>query len=478
MPEIGQISGLAQDFGYDQQVNDLRYQQQMMQQQNALNESKRKLFESDMDFQKGGNSWDQPLVKVENQKIVQSIGDYISQNPDWETNFQKRGYVKQLKNSLKDNPTVLRALSTNDNRQALLKYAQEAKQKGILIDEDAVNHELERYSNYEKFGNPDGQEALQKEGMKAYLFNRPVDFIELDKAGAERGNKFKGAALDIKYLNNGRDGAYTTVPKKELLDADAFQFYNDHKRQFDVNYTNKGLNPLDAAKQFILSGIETKFDIGDKNTLRDDLYKIQYAHNLKKAGELASQGGSAYKVAILNPGRTEPSGKDLAETFGSDVPHYYTDALGKLVRNTGDVFRYEGDIHDKGFRQDGKYQKTGIKEAPGYIYKPLEFGKESGFTFDPWGRGENEVKPEFKDRVSIVDSPVDDKGESVKLLKVKAIAEIDANNPYYEAKFNKMFMTNKQRDAVGIQEGVMTEQLFEDEAGNLFNAKGQYKGKK
>jgi len=263
-------------------------------------------------------SFDQPLVKAENQKITQAIGNYVNDNPDWETNFQKRAYVKQLKNSLKDNPTVLRALATNDNRNALLKYAQEAKQKGTPFDEDALNAELNRYSNYEKFGNPDGQEASQKEGMKPYIFTRPVDFVDISKEGLERGNKFKGAALDIEYLKNGRDGAYTTVPKKELLDAEALQFYKDRKRQFDVQYTNKGLDPIEAAKQIITAGIETKFDIGERNKFGEELYKIKYANDLKKAGEMASQGGSAYKISIQGPGKTAAAPEDLASTFGSD----------------------------------------------------------------------------------------------------------------------------------------------------------------
>ena len=83
MPSIGQAQGMAVDLGYGQQQQDLRYQQQMQNQQNALNDAKRRLFESDIEYQQGGNAFDQPIVKKVNQEITQQIGDYVASNPDW-----------------------------------------------------------------------------------------------------------------------------------------------------------------------------------------------------------------------------------------------------------------------------------------------------------------------------------------------------------------------------------------------------------
>jgi len=262
MPEAGIISGLAVDMGFDQQVNDLRYQQQMLRQQEAMNESKRKLFESDFDFQQGGNAFDQPIVKAENQRIVQSIGDYISSNPDWETNFQKRGYVKQLKASLKDNPHVLRALSTNDNRQALLKYAQEAKQKGIAFDEDALDDELQRYSNYEKFGNPDGEEALKAEGMKAYLFTRPQDFVDMNTVYKDAGASIKNPEI----VETG-NGGYYTKPKAEDVDARANSIMQNHGNQLMKQFAKQGITDpnqvIKLVKQNVMASFDSDFKLGD-----------------------------------------------------------------------------------------------------------------------------------------------------------------------------------------------------------------------
>jgi len=132
--EFGGVQGLAQPGQFDQQINDSRYRNQMLRQQEENNAAKRKLFMNDIEFIEGGNAFDSPLVKQETQKRMQELGNYVASNPDFETNVQKMGYVKQLKRNIKDNPTVLRALTTNDSRKALYEYVQEAKKKGIRID--------------------------------------------------------------------------------------------------------------------------------------------------------------------------------------------------------------------------------------------------------------------------------------------------------------------------------------------------------
>src|SRR5688572_20514368 len=105
MPEFGQIAAYAQDLGYGQQVQDLRYREQMLRQQDELNKAKVKLFSDSLEFQQGGNAFDAPLVKAESEKIVQQLGEYMADNPDWESNIKKSSYINSLKRSLKDNPT-------------------------------------------------------------------------------------------------------------------------------------------------------------------------------------------------------------------------------------------------------------------------------------------------------------------------------------------------------------------------------------
>jgi len=381
MPELGNIGGMAVDMGFDQQVNDLRYQQQMLRQQEAQNEAKRKLFESDMEFQKGGNAFDQPLVKAENQKIVQSIGDYISSNPDWETNFSKRGYVKQLKASLKDNPHVLRALSTNDNRQALLKYAQDAKQKGISFDEDALNNELQRYSNYEKFGNPDGEEALQSEGMKAYLFTRPQDFENLPSKWLGIG---KGVA-DFNLVDTGQ-GGYYSKPKEEQMNALVNAAKQQNPRQIQVEAQKLGLDTPQKVDKWIRDGIsagvQKHFKVGDALGWWNASMNNQELQMKKQDAKAKAQASKSPDYTNWEYFTDQTSGGKDAKTNLAGVldDKLFNEVWGgtqdvKAIGSDGAI----ADLSDQEFHHKGKYiNKGGVTFIPGYVDMPLDVAEAKG----------------------------------------------------------------------------------------------------
>jgi len=385
--EIGAAQGFAQNMGFDQRVNDLRYQSQMLKQQEALNEAKRKLFESDIEYTQGGNMFDQPLVKAENQKITQQLGDFVASNPDWETNFQKRGYVKQLKASLKDNPTVLRAMATNENRQALLKYAQEAKAKGVPFDEEALNNELQKYSNYEKFGNPDGEEGAKAEGMKAYLFSRPQDFVDMNNVYKEAGASIKNPEI----IETG-NGGYYTKPKKEDVDARVNSILQNHGNQLVKQLKKQGITDPEEIAKHVRQNVEASFDSDFK--LGDSLKAWELGMQQKqlnmKMKEAANKVGSAnytpwhYFVDETN----NPSGTIPKEVFdkvwGGITPEH-------VKGNDG----FKADMTGLEFNTTGRYvNKGGRTFVNGYIDMTPEIAKERGiyknglFSVD-------EVKPNF-----------------------------------------------------------------------------------
>nr|WP_298656551.1 hypothetical protein [uncultured Flavobacterium sp.] len=466
---LGNANAFAVDLGYDKQVNDLRYRQQAFKNQEALNEAKRRLFEQDLDYQNGGNSFDQPLVKAENQKIVQQIGDFIADNPDWETNFQKRGIVKQMKQSLKDNPTVLRAMATNDNRKKLYDYAASVKGKEGQFDEDDFHNELLKYQNYEMFGNPDGEEAASKEGYKPYLFTRPTDYIDENKAFREIGNGFKD--MKVKAIKGGL-GAYEEYANPVTLKATAQQMYAQNKKQFDKVAQKYGVDPISYIMDGIDANIGKKRDMGDYG-LTKAMALEKYKHSLQGGGE----EGNNYRMAILNQNASMVPADLINDIVGDGAPTIIKSKDGKVTdvtglfktKNTGYNFKADPTGKNKGL--------NGVRYAESIGYIPMEQAIEMGIVDKGFPVfGDDEVNHNYKDYAQIVTSQ-DDKGGAVKAVKITAFKPFDERNPANEGVFNAKTMTTKQRPMPSnmYQE---SEQLFEDEAGNLFDAKGNFVKKK
>ncbi len=456
--EVGIIKGLAQDLDYNNRIADLRYQKQQSDRATALNEAKAKLYADDLEFMNAANSYDNPRIKEFMKKQVGIIGKYASENPDWEGNVQKRTQMNLLKRDLKDNPELQRGMASDAAFKQLNADLAEVAKNPEQHDIGAYDNLMAQRDNYLKFGNQDGEDAARVHGTQAFVYRKPENFIDLGKKGVELGNRFKGNAMDIQYLKNGRDGAYQTVPKKELLDNAAKQYYAEHKRQFDVQYAQSGKDPIQAARELIQSGIESKFDIGQKNTFGEQAALAKYKHDLDNV----PQGKSPYEITILKPGYAVANPTFLENTYGNKIPHTITNNDGSVqIDNTGDVFNYDGHVYDKGYRQDGKYQKTGIKTIDGYVYKPLDWAVEQGIVNDPFGPdlGRNQkVDGAWSKKAEIVNTPPDKDGNSNKMVRIKVNADVNANDPSYQGAYDGEVVTTKQR--VAPQESYMKKGEF------------------
>lgn len=462
--EIGLAQGLAQSGQYDQQINDLRYREQALRQQEAQNEAKRRLFESDLDFQQGGNSFDQPLVKEVNKRIIQSIGDYVSDNPDWETNVNKRFYIKQLKNSLKDNPDVLRATATNDNRKALLQYAQEAKQKGVPFDEDALNEQLMRYQNYERFGNPDGEEAAKLNGLQAYTFSRPQDFIDSSATKLKLGNEFKD--FDIVPT---KFGGYYSKPKEAELDAIADNYIQQYRRQTMVEANKMGLKNMAEVKKWvkdgISAGIQKQFKLGDQLGYWEAGMRQKQMNAEAKEKAAKVQQGQYSPWHYFVDEKTNPAGTiavdDVYKVWGSKHPI-------KAVGSDGSV----ADLSDFDFKPNGRYiNQNGVTFIQGYVDLPLDVAEERGlykqgpFTIDG-------VTAPYKDDVKET-TILDKNGEEHKAIRVNYNLPVNRNDKVAMQKFNVMVDVDKLvQPTQSPQQQNFTgggQKLMQDSQGNIFD---------
>jgi len=170
--EFGLRTGLAANLQYDQRINDLRYNEEA--QRRAENEAaaKAKMLADDMAFATPMNSFDNPMVKQQAQFQIKRIGSYINQNPDWQTNVQKRAQYGVMLRELKDNEHLNRGIAADTAMKDMDKYQSDPKNADIVNSNDWKAIQAGR-DNYLKFGHQAGEEVAKKQGLKAFSFVPP-----------------------------------------------------------------------------------------------------------------------------------------------------------------------------------------------------------------------------------------------------------------------------------------------------------------
>src|SRR4051812_8149862 len=103
MAEYGLVSGLAQSLDYDKRINDLRFHEAANQRALAENSAKQAMFADDLQYQNAANAHDHKIIQDYAQNKIKEIGKFVTDNPDWEINLDKRIQLDAMKKSLKDN---------------------------------------------------------------------------------------------------------------------------------------------------------------------------------------------------------------------------------------------------------------------------------------------------------------------------------------------------------------------------------------
>ncbi len=457
MAEFGLLGGLSQDMGYDERINDARYNQIQAERAKAKAASAASLFADEFSQGPIGSEYDDPIISQYVKGRMKEAGSLMKNDPNYKYNPETLSQLKAIKNDIKGNEHVLRATAFVEAKKKLKEDLAEIAKNPQQHDQEAYQDLLNQVNNYNKYGHQFGEEAAQKEGSQAFVYQKPLDFIDKDKLYQDVGSKTQ--ARGINYLKNGRDGGYETFVPEEELRKQAQDIYLSRPRQFDQQYKKKGIDPIQGIMDGIKPYIKTEFKIGEKNTFGEKKALIDYENRLKMA--MANPGASPYKITVLDANYAKAPADLLGQTFGTRIPHKLPAGKdGVEIDNTGDVFNYDGDVYDQKYNEKKGYEKNGIKTVTGYVYKPLDFGKEVGYTYDPWGFGEDKVLDDYKDQISIVDSPMDKDGNSHKILKIKTKADVNANDPSYQGRYDKEISTTKQREGFGINESMMNAGTF------------------
>lgn len=347
MAEFGTIRGLAVRTT-DAAINDLYRMDEANRRSQAIAEGKAKLFADDLEFGNAANSFDNPRIKDYAKSQIAKIGQFVSENPDWATNVNKRMQLNLMKRELKDNPELLRGVASDNAFKQLNADLSEVAKNPQQHDMDAYNSLLEQRNNYLRFGNQDGELAAQKEGPKAFTYQKPRDFINLPEAMLKAGNMIN-PSLVIKGKNMGE---FTRTADPNHVAAVKASLWKENARQIQIEAQKLGLDTPEKVDKWltdgIMAGVKTTYDIGDPNAYFDMQYKKAMLDLARR-----KQEGKEAPTSHLQPwddlhDPKKPTGVAPIETITKvigDTPEI------KVVSNTGK----EVDLTGYKVQHTGKY---------------------------------------------------------------------------------------------------------------------------
>lgn len=465
MLQYGLRQGLAQDLGYDQQINDLRYHQQANQQAKLMAEKKAAMFADDMQWKNAMNSFDNPRVKAIALAQIKDIGAYANDNLDMLTNVTKRAIYNQMVHNLKDNPDLNRGMQSDANYAQLTKDLAEESKHPELFNKKGFEEQLKRWDNYNNFGNADGEEAAKKEGFKFFQYERPKDKVDLALSGLEKGNKFND--FNIKSIKGGFAGSYQEVPNEQSLNAVANDEYLRNKWQYDEEYSNKGYaTPFDYAKANIRSGIKTKFDMGDAGA---SLGFMKYKDS--KTPEAPIKGNWENDIVgtpigqKFNADISVVPGEVLQKVFGVKPPlKIMSDDKTQELDLTGHEYTPSGPT----FYVNAEEKKRGVRTAVGIIKMSKKEAQENKILSNNYLE-HDEIDPSWKGQAKLK-TETNKNGKDIEYVEIVAPYKFNVNSSTLRGLYNQL--SDPAKLAGMPAESYQKQQIYKDETGNKFISDG------
>lgn len=429
MAEYGIRQGLAQSFGYDQRINDMARQNNAMRQAQIYSENKAKLLADDFDYNNAMNAWDNTAVKGFAQNKLKEIGKFMRENPDFESNLEKRVAYKNLTKELKDNKALNEGLQVDANIKAMQGYMNDPKNAPLVQSED-FEPIKRQYENYLKTGSIDGNTA----NRKLFTFTPPEELVDTTPLLAKYAQMAALNGKDMKWLAKGAGSVHQFVTDADKAMA-AEGVINDRQlgkyilKEYN-DYASKlgeGTKPM-TLKQYAVAKMQPYF--------KGDEYKnFSYASGDGKGSGKGASSGQRNPYAELidraakasqvtkngRPGVTaiDPDGLNQILTGGKGVLN--TNGLS-FEATPGNYIPFKGSI-TKNYSTSGAVAKydpmTNEVRASVLVQMPLrdfEASLDNADVIDyptfgtGWLGNESKVKAGWEDKVKIA---TNENGEQV-----------------------------------------------------------------
>lgn len=428
--EFGLRRGLSTPLVQDRSA-ELLQAYQLKKQNEIAQENRAKLFAEDFDYNNAVNSFDNPVIKEHARKKISEVGTWIRNNPGWERDINKRIEYKNMVRDLKDNPDLIRGLQSDTNYKQFQKDLSEKSKNPQLFDADSYGEIARQWDNYLRYGNQNGQEAAAREGIKAFVYTQPQDFVDLAASGLEKGNKFN--QFKVQPIKGGGLGSYQQIPDEEALNSVAIDEYARNKRQYDKEYASKGFqSPLEYAKSNIRAGIKTNVDYGDYGSL--------LALQKWKAEGAKTVPDGVWSKDIANVNKSVVNGEILKNAFGATPNVKVRGDNGKFVDLTGYEVNFSG---RNTYLGDGK--KHGVKHFEVSVNIPFEEAVNKGIVTKNYLR-DDIVNPDWK-RNARINIRKNENGDDVKFVEMYDFVPFDVNNATYQGVYDQKSTIAKFQEA-------------------------------
>lgn len=440
--EYGLITGLAQDFGANERINDLYRQEEALNRSKAMAEQKAKLYADSIKYQNAMNPRDHENIKKINQKLIMDLGVWAKENPNYKYDPTLMAEFNNRLDEIKSGAHVLKGMATDKNFAELDKDLQELAKNPEVYDTEAYDQILAQKKNYEQFGNQDGYEAAQKEGEKAFLYRKPKNFIsnmaeDLTKTGANVND------FDVETIND--YGGWYTKPKQSQIDALKAAKYQEHGRQLSVmarknNWTAEQLDKY--VEDNIRAGVKKDYNIGDVNAGFNRWIQGERLKLDKKEFD-AKYGDNQDAVYTTWDYVNEPQNK-MGRVPAKAVLDVYGD---KPTINVSGKDGTKLDLTGRKWQPDGVYTTIGKdKFFGGYIDVPPEEAEQMG-VYNPgsiWkAKTDKGINSQFSGIASL-QTVSDEKGNVHEFVRIQAPIGINKDDRVARKKWEMATMPTKQ----------------------------------
>lgn len=481
-PGLGQ--GLSFQINYNDRINQLHSNEDRDRRAASEAAQKAALIAKEAEYISPMNSHDAEIVKSQARQTIRKMGEYRRNNPDMQFNPDKLIEFNQIQRSLKDNPDLIRGMSSDKNYSEYVKDLQEMAKNPAMHDTEAYDNIKLQWDNYLKYGNQNGLEASQKEGKKAFLYTKPQDFVDLPTTFEKAGDGIHN--YDVRKGSN--IGEWWTEPNKDQLNAIKRSIYQQHGRQISVEAKKLGFKTPEEVDKWVNDGISAGFkrnyNIGDANALWERNYKMQQL-GLEKEKIDAKKGGPSYTpwdhfTDPRNRAGTVPV--DLARKIWNDRPKMEITGFGGT----------KADLTGYDLEYDGRFvkNKDNTPFLLGSVKMPIQDAIQRGIVKEKGALSDDDATDAYNVKdingpflgQAWIQSATDKTGGQYQYVKIDYhlpvnINDVTARQMYnVQADVDKLVPASKDPYSQAGGKKVAPTGAGVDQKGNVFDASGNYLG--